>query len=134
MCAVFTYTYWSYSTYILSPIPHEPIFLKIASASCLAIDHIVFTACSNGFVHKKVAKPWPISNNLPIPKHLQIIQKAGGLPFCREVAKIKPANVPKFIFVVIEAYFTALINNIVRLYIILWKWLLAKGNLPFFCK
>ena len=51
----------------------------------------------NGFIHKKNAKPWPIANNLQLPKHLQIIQNAGGLPFCKEVAKIVPENVPEFI-------------------------------------
>ena len=33
----------------------------------------------NGFVHKKIAKPWPINSNLALPKKLQLIQNAGGL-------------------------------------------------------
>ena len=51
----------------------------------------------NGFVHKKNTKPWPISKKLPIPKHLKTIQKAGGLSFCKKIAKIAPKNIPQFI-------------------------------------
>lgn len=50
--------------------------------------------------HKPNGKPWPISGNLPLPEFLRIIEKAGGLPFCKELQKMKPENVPSFLVTV----------------------------------
>jgi len=53
----------------------------------------------NGFVYKPNAKPWPINGNLPVPAGLQLINNAGGLPFCREFYKIdmsQPAELDAF--------------------------------------
>ena len=46
--------------------------------------------------HKPNGKPWPISNNLPLPAGLSMIQNAGGLQFCQEFYKTKPENVNNF--------------------------------------
>ena len=46
--------------------------------------------------HKPNGKPWPISDNLPLPEGLSMIQNAGGLSFCREFYKTEPENVNSF--------------------------------------
>ena len=47
--------------------------------------------------NKHTGKAWPISGNMPIPEHLTTIKNAGGIAFCRELSKIDPKNIDKFI-------------------------------------